>query len=148
MILLQESTQRGLPGIWTDAYLKTVMVDELHVALKRGIFGIYRSIVGAKPMVDLEELRNQLLRFSRFPIPQKTPGGVPKYSLSGKGASCNMNDDMAMAMMMNYSMALAVLSPNGCRKYNTDKLIYTEPLPMQKSITLDEEKMIRITRTV
>ena len=128
VILLKESSQRGLPGIWTSPYLKTVMKDDLHIALKRGILGISRSVAGEKPMVDLEELRNQLLRYSKFPIPQKSPGGVPKYALSGKGASCNMNDDLAMALMINNSMAITVSSPSGCVKYGTRNLVSKEPL--------------------
>jgi hypothetical protein len=136
--LMTESTQRGLPGVWTGAgpAMKSAMVDDLHCVLRKRGLSIYAGMFGRNPKNDLDELRDELLRFSKFPLQAKTPGGQTRYAISGKGIIGNMNDDIAMSLMINNSMAITAMSPSGCMKYNTDRMRATEPMNKLTKVTV------------
>jgi hypothetical protein len=127
--LLKEYTQKGLPGILTDSKLKTSMTSEFKKALADQLIRVYAGTIGQNVAADLKELRNQLGRFSYWPLKSKVPGRSTRVPVSGKGANNNMNDDGAMALLICYAMYIMLTSGIGTAKYGTDSLILTDPIP-------------------
>ena len=83
---------------------------------------MYEKSFGKNLKADTAELKDQLLRFTKYPVAAKTPAGVNRFYLSGKGPSGNMNDDLAMALMINIAMFNVIKSEKGRVKYNTAQL--------------------------
>lgn len=127
--LLTEYTQKGLPGILTDSKLKTSMTAEFKKALADQSIRVYAGAIGQNVAADLKELRNQLGRFSYWPLKSKIPGRSTRVPVSGKGANNNMNDDGAMALLICYAMYKMLTSGIGAAKYNTDNLLLADPIP-------------------
>jgi hypothetical protein len=130
IVMLQEASQGQLPGVTTTSPLKWSMTEDFHPVLEKQWMKVYAGCVGNNPAKDIREIRNQFMRYSRWPKKSKVPGISIRVPVSGKGATNSQNDDGATCLMLNYAMFKIICTDAGYLKYRHDyKLGIQHALP-------------------
>lgn len=127
--IINECGQEGAPGITTSDSLKGEMTDDFQPPLSIQWIRIYAGLTGCKAGMDLAELRDQMTRWSWWPMRSKTPGSRERCPVSGKGATNQLNDDGAFCLLLNYKIYRLLTSRLGAQKYNVAACSMFEPLP-------------------
>jgi len=131
IVLLNESTTAGLPGVWTHISMKESMCADFQNVLRYRVFTVYAGAIGRNVDADIKELEDEFKRYARYSTRGNGRNGTRSHSvLSGKGPSNNLNDDGATATMQAYAMYRVLTSNVGIQKYAVRLLPTVEPLPV------------------
>lgn len=89
-------------GVLTTNQTKHDQAHGFQLALLQGAIQIARHLIctDGNPEQALNELRTQLLAFSRFAIPGKNPLQATRFKFTGKGTSMTKKDDAAIVAQM------------------------------------------------
>lgn len=130
--LLNESGQAGLPGIFMTKQFKHAMVEDFKNVVKDTFIRVYAGVTGRDSGRNIPELRDQFVRFSKWPRIPSAGAINDDCPMHGKGAKRTMNDDGAMAEMINYAAYHMLVSEQGNTKYGSMVRRMTQPLPNYK----------------
>lgn len=89
-------------GILTTGQTKYDQQHIFQLALAKGDIRVARDLITTdnKPGELLTKLRTQLINWSKFAVPGKTPLQATRYTFTGKGTSRKNKDDLAMVAQL------------------------------------------------
>lgn len=111
---------RNRPGIPMGPEFKRILITDFGNYLNNELVSIWRDIITSetKPRMIVQELHDQ---FSRYGIDKEHSApsyeGGRRYKMSGKGPGGLLNDDLAMATMLNFAGQRIANSAIGREKY-------------------------------